>query len=224
MKIHKYIIVVLFGLSFINAFSQLPEGFIYVKDIIPDLDVELRYNGSNNFVGKPIEGYQSNKLILTTETAKALKLIHGALQQQNLYLKVYDGYRPQQAVNHFVKWARKLNDTVKKQIFYPEIQKRYLFKEGYIASKSGHSRGSTLDLTIINGNTGEPLDMGSPYDFFGEKSWVNYENITEKQKANRQLLQAVMLKYGFRNYPKEWWHFTLRDEPFPNTYFDFPIK
>ncbi|MGA1227133.1 MAG: M15 family metallopeptidase [Tamlana sp.] len=224
MKIHKYIIVVLFGLSFINAFSQLPEGFIYVKDIIPDLDVELRYNGSNNFVGKPIEGYQSNKLILTTETAKALKLVHGALQQQNLYLKVYDGYRPQQAVNHFVKWARKLNDTVKKQIFYPEIQKRYLFKEGYIASKSGHSRGSTLDLTIINGNTGEPLDMGSPYDFFGEKSWVNYENITEKQKANRQLLQAVMLKYGFRNYPKEWWHFTLRDEPFPNTYFDFPIK
>lgn len=224
MKIHKYIIVVLFGLSFINAFSQLPEGFIYVKDIIPDLDVELRYNGSNNFVGKPIEGYQSNKLILTTETAKALKLVHGALQQQNLYLKVYDGYRPQQAVNHFVKWARKLNDTIKKQIFYPEIQKRYLFKEGYIASKSGHSRGSTLDLTIINGNTGEPLDMGSPYDFFGEKSWVNYENITEKQKANRQLLQAVMLKYGFRNYPKEWWHFTLRDEPFPNTYFDFPIK
>ncbi|MCL4168786.1 UNVERIFIED_CONTAM: hypothetical protein GTU68_052233, partial [Idotea baltica] len=149
---------------------------------------------------------------------------HEALQEQNLCLKVYDGYRPQQAVNHFIKWARDLNDTINKRIFYPNVNKRNLFKAGYIASRSGHSRGSTVDLTIIDGNTGEILDMGSPFDYFGDISAVNFEGITDKQKANRQLLQAFMLKFGFRNYPKEWWHFTLRWEPFPKTYYDFVVK
>ena len=220
----KNFVLVLFSLFCLNAFSQLPDGFVYVKEVIPDLEIELRYNTSNNFVGKPINGYTSNQLILTKETANALKKVHEALQKQNLCLKVYDGYRPQQAVSHFVKWARDINDTINKHIFYPKVNKRHLFKEGYIASKSGHSRGSTVDLTIIDGNTGEPLDMGSPYDFFGEQSWVDFKNITAKQKANRQLLQTVMMASGFRNYPKEWWHFTLRGEPFPNTYFDFPVK
>ncbi|GAA4945301.1 M15 family metallopeptidase [Algibacter agarivorans] len=220
----KYTLIFLVCLVFSSLYAQLPKGFVYVEDVIPDLEVELRYFTSNNFVGKPIEGYYSNKLILTKETANALKLVHEVLQEQNLCLKVYDGYRPQQAVNYFVQWARKLDDTINKQIFYPNVKKRHLFKAGYIASKSGHSRGSTLDLTIINGNTGESLDMGSPYDFFGEESWVDFDMITDKQKANRQLLQSVMLKFGFRNYPKEWWHFTLKGEPFPNTYFDFPLK
>ncbi|MCF7567022.1 M15 family metallopeptidase [Sabulilitoribacter arenilitoris] len=206
------------------SFGQLPEGFVYVKAIIPDLDVELRYNTTNNFIGKRIEGYHSNKLIITKQTAEALKLVQTELQQYNLCLKIYDGYRPQQAVNHFVRWAKILNDTINKSIFYPKVEKENLFKAGYIASKSGHSRGSTVDLTIIDGNTGKPIDMGSPYDFFGQESWVNYDAITKKQKENRQLLQAVMLKHGFRNYPKEWWHFTLRQEPFPKTYFDFPIE
>lgn len=207
-----------------NIFGQLPNGFVYVEDVIPDLAVELRYNTSNNFVGTSINGYQSNKLIVTTEAARALKLVHEELQEQNLCLKVYDGYRPQRAVNHFTKWARDLNDTINKQRFYPNVNKRNLFKEGYIASKSGHSRGSTIDLTIIDANTGKPLNMGSPYDFFGEESWVNYQNITKKQKGNRQLLQNVMLKNGFRNYAQEWWHFTLKGEPFSNTYFDFVVK
>lgn len=220
----KYKIIVLLSVLCLNTFAQLPEGFVYVHDIIPDLEVELRYHTSNNFVGTPISGYESNKLILTEETTKILKLVHEALQEQNLCLLVYDGYRPQQAVDHFVKWAKKLNDTTNKQIFYPNVIKRDLFKEGYIASKSGHSRGSTLDLTIINGNTYEPLDMGSPYDFFGQESWCDFDKITDEQKANRQLLQTVMLNHGFSNYPKEWWHFTLKGEPFPNTYFDFPIK
>ncbi|MDP5158929.1 MAG: M15 family metallopeptidase [Flaviramulus sp.] len=218
----KYLIIVLFG--FINTFAQLPEGFVYVKDIIPDIDVELRYYTSNNFIGIPIEGYKTNNLILTLETAIALNLVHKALEQQNLCLRVYDGFRPQRAVNHFVKWSINLNDTLNKHIFYPNVKKRFLFSEGYIASKSGHSRGSTVDLTIIDGNSGIPLDMGSPYDLFGEESWIAYEEISKKQKANRQLLQEIMLKYGFRNYPKEWWHFTLRGEPFPDTYFDFLIK
>jgi D-alanyl-D-alanine dipeptidase len=141
-----------------------------------------------------------------------------------LCLKVYDGYRPQRSVNHFIRWAKDLNDTINKSEFYPNVAKRNLFKEEYIASRSGHSRGSTVDLTIIDGNTGKPLDMGSPYDFFGKQSWVDYDGITESQKKNRQLLQRVMLKHNFRNYPKEWWHFTLRWEPFPKTYFDFEVE
>ncbi|WP_339614686.1 M15 family metallopeptidase [uncultured Winogradskyella sp.] len=207
-----------------NKKQTLPDGFVYAKDIIPDLDVELRYFTTNNFVGDTIDGYKTNKLILTKETAEKLKLVREELQEQNLCLKVYDGYRPQSAVNHFIRWARDLNDTINKQQFYPDVNKRNLFKAGYIASRSGHSRGSTLDLTITNGETGEPIDMGSPYDFFGEQSWVNYKVITEKQKENRQLLQTVMLKHNFRNYPKEWWHFTLRWEPFPKTYFDFEVE
>jgi D-alanyl-D-alanine dipeptidase len=220
----KYTLTFLICFVFSSFYAQLPNGFIYAEDVIPDLEVELRYFTSNNFVGQPIEGYHSNKLILTLESAQALKLVHEALQEQNLCLKVYDGYRPQSAVNHFIKWARDLDDTINKHTFYPDVKKRNLFKDEYIASKSGHSRGSTLDLTIIDGNTGIPLDMGSTYDFFGQESWIDYTNITEKQKINRQLLQRFMLKFGFRNYPKEWWHFTLRGEPFRDTYFDFTVK
>lgn len=204
--------------------QELPEGFVYAKTVIPDLDVELRYYTSNNFVGDTIDGYNANRLIITKGTAEKLKLVQEELQQQNLCLKVYDGYRPQRAVNHFIRWARDLNDTINKQQFYPDVNKRNLFKAGYIASRSGHSRGSTLDLTIIDGNTGIPLDMGSPFDFFGEQSAVDYDGITDVQKANRQLLKTVMLKHNFRNYPTEWWHFTLRWEPFPETYFDFVVE
>ncbi|WP_323788116.1 M15 family metallopeptidase [Psychroserpens sp.] len=204
--------------------KELPKGFVYAKSIIPDLNVELRYYTSNNFVGDTIEGYKANKLILTSETVQALKKVQHDLQQQNLCLKVYDGYRPQRAVNHFMRWAKDLNDTINKQQFYPDVEKRYLFREEYIATRSGHSRGSTLDLTIIDGITSEPLDMGSPYDFFGKESWVNHADLTEVQRANRELLQQVMLKHNFRNYAKEWWHFTLRWEPFPNTYFDFEVE
>ncbi|WP_138434560.1 M15 family metallopeptidase [Winogradskyella algicola] len=204
--------------------QELPEGFVYVKSVIPDLDVALKYYTTNNFVGDTIYGYKSNRLILTLAAAEKLKLVQEELQEQNLCLLVHDGYRPQRAVNHFVRWAKVLNDTVNKSVFYPDVKKRNLFKAGYIASKSGHSRGSTVDLTIIDGNTGKPLDMGSPFDFFGEQSWVDYPNITEQQKENRQILQRIMLKHNFRNYPKEWWHFTLRWEPFPKTYFDFEVE
>ncbi|MFK7781428.1 M15 family metallopeptidase [Psychroserpens sp.] len=214
---------------FLAAFTAqeslgLPEGFVYAKNEIPDLNVELRYFTTNNFVGDTIDGYRANKLILTKETVEALINVQHDLQQQNLCLKVYDGYRPQRAVNHFMRWAKDLNDTINKEQFYPDIEKRFLFREEYIATRSGHSRGSTLDLTIIDGITNEPLDMGSPYDFFGKESWVNHSDLTKEQKENRQLLQSVMLKHNFRNYAKEWWHFTLRWEPFPKTYFDFEIQ
>ena len=214
---------VLIGFGYTKQ-QELPEGFIYVKSVIPDIDVELRYFTTHNFVGDTIDGYKANSLILTKAAAEKLKLVQEELQTQNLCLKVYDGYRPQRAVNHFIRWARDLKDTINKSQFYPNVEKLNLFKEEYIASRSGHSRGSTVDLTIVDGNTGEPLDMGSPFDFFGQESWVNYQGITEAQKKNRQLLQSVMLKHNFRNYLKEWWHFTLRWEPFPKTYFDFEIE
>jgi D-alanyl-D-alanine dipeptidase len=224
---NKIIIIVLICIGFAFnkiGLNQLPEGFVHVQDLIPDLDVELRYFTSHNFVGDTIEGYKTNTLILTIQTAEALKQVQEELQSQNLCLKVYDGFRPQRAVNHFISWAKDLNDTINKQEFYPKVEKRHLFRDGYIAAQSGHSRGSTVDLTIIDGITGKPLDMGSPYDFFGEQSWVEYQNITESQKHNRKLLQKVMLKHGFRNYPQEWWHFTLNGEPFPETYFDFLVE
>ncbi len=223
----KKLLYTILGVLIFYGFNQkqeLPEGFVYVSSVIPDLEVELRYYSTNNFVGDTIDGYKANTLILTKAAVEKLKLVHEELQDQNLCLKVFDGYRPQRAVNHFIRWAKDLNDTINKRQFYPDVEKRFLFKEEYIASRSGHSRGSTVDLTIIDGNTGIPLDMGSPFDFFGRESWVNYDGITEVQKKNRQLLQAIMLKHNFRNYPKEWWHFTLRWEPFPKTYFDFEIE
>jgi D-alanyl-D-alanine dipeptidase len=226
MKIKISILVSLFLIlvSFKQDKKSLPEGFVYARSIIPDLEVELRYYSTNNFVGDTIEGYYANKLIVTKQAADALKLVQDELMQHNLCIKVYDAYRPQQAVNHFMTWAKDLKDTRNKQEFYPDVKKKHLFRDGYIASKSGHSRGSTLDLTLIDADTHQALDMGSPYDFFGEASWVDYQDISDEQKANRQLLQTVMLKHGFRNYPKEWWHFTLRFEPFPDTYFNFPVE
>lgn len=220
----KYYIIFLFLLIGSKSIAQLPIGFVHVKEKIPDIVVELRYFGNYNFVGKHIDGYYVNKLVLTEEATRALKAVQSELRKSGLSLKVFDGYRPQRAVNNFVRWANNLNDTINKGIFYPNVEKENLFREGYIATKSGHSRGSTVDLTIINAKTKIPLDMGSKFDFFGMRSWVNYEHITEKQKANRQFLQHIMNKHGFRSYAKEWWHFTLKNEPFPYDYFDFPIR
>jgi len=172
---------------------------------------------------QPVDGYESGKCIISLEAAKALKKAQEELYNYNMCLKVYDAYRPQRAVNHFVRWAKQINDTLTKQQFYPEVDKRNLFKAGYIASQSRHSSGSTVDISIVDAATGKELDMGSPWDFFGERSWVAHDKLTDKQKANRSLLQRIMLKNGFRNYPKEWWHFTLRGEPYRNQYFDFVL-
>ena len=145
-------------------------------------------------------------------------------RQKQLSLKIFDGYRPQKAVDHFVRWVQVLKDTLMKAQFYPKVKKNNLLKNGYIAERSGHSRGSTIDLTIINIKTGKALDMGSAYDFFGIQSHPLYQNISKKQKNNRMLLRNTMLNHGFTPYENEWWHFTLKKEPFPNTYFTFPIS
>jgi D-alanyl-D-alanine dipeptidase len=146
------------------------------------------------------------------------------LKKENLSLKIFDAYRPQQAVNHFVRWAKILNDTLMKNEYYPKVPKSQLFQLGFIASKSGHTRGSTVDITLVNIKSGKEVDMGSTYDFFGQESHPLYKKITKKQQENRLFLRKIMIENGFSPYDNEWWHFTLKNEPFPDTYFNFPIK
>ena len=164
----------------LNLCAQLPDGFVYVQDEIPNIKLELRYFSDNNFVGQRIDGYEKEVLILSKEATEALKLVQQELNKKGLGLKVFDAYRPQRAVNHFYKWALDVNDTLMKQQFYPNELKKNLFDNGYIAAKSGHTRGSTLDLTLIDLNTEQELNMGSPYDFFGHESWVNYTKLVNK--------------------------------------------
>lgn len=204
--------------------NQLPDGFVYVKDIIPHLEVDLRYCGHHNFIGKPIQGYLEPQTILTKKAAEALAKVEKELNKNNMGLKIFDAYRPQTAVNHFVNWAKDPIDTLGKSEFYPTEDKHLLFKKGYIASKSGHSRGSTVDLTIIKLNNKEELDMGSTFDFLGAISAHAYTSINSDQRKHRKLLKSVMEKHGFQAYAKEWWHYTLKDEPFKDKYFDFPVQ
>ncbi|MHB0755820.1 M15 family metallopeptidase [Polaribacter sp. M15] len=208
-----------------GVFSQnLPKGFVYLQNVDASIQKELRYLSTNNFIGKPIDGYINDCIIISKPTALALKKIQTKLKKDGLSLKIFDAYRPQQAVNHFVRWAKVINDTLMKKQYYPKVSKSQLFNLGYIASKSGHSRGSTVDVTLVNLKTGKELDMGSPYDFFGTRSHPFYRKISESQKENRMLLRRMMLKNGFKPYDNEWWHFTLKDEPYPKTYFNFPVK
>ncbi len=205
----------------------LPEGFVYVEDVIPNVKVELKYYSSHNFIGRPIKGYLKPRCILTGKAAEALKEVEQDLNAFGLGLKIFDGYRPQRAVDHFVEWAKALDDTKMKEEFYPNVKKGNLFKEDYIAARSSHSRGSTVDLTIVSINgasRGVELDMGSAFDFFGPESWPNSLRVSPNARAHRMLLQLLMKKRGFKPYSKEWWHFTLKDEPFPNTYFNFPVQ
>ena len=222
MKSLIIIFIVLIS-SQINS-QTLPQGFSYVSEIDATIKKELRYSTSNNFIGQPIDGYIKDSLIISTPAAKALKKIQTKLMLSGLSLKIFDAYRPQQAVDHFVRWAKVLNDTLMKQLYYPDVQKSELFTLGYIALKSGHTRVSTVDLTIVDIKTNKELDMGSSYDFFGEKSHPYYKKITDKQTKNRMLLRSIMIKNGFIPYDNEWWHFTLKNELYPTTYFNFTIE
>lgn len=223
-------IILFFAMTFCGtifaqeAKSKLPKGFVYAKEVIPNLRSDMRYYSSNNFVGKPIDGYIKPKCILTKEAAMALKKVQDELGKLGFGLLIYDAYRPQRAVNQFVAWTKDTTDTLMKDKYYPNIAKKDLINKEYIASKSGHSRGSTVDLTIVSLTTGHLLDMGSPYDLFDEKSAVDYPNITRNQRAVRMLLKRRMEKHGFKSYPKEWWHFSLKKEPYPKKYFDFPVE
>ncbi len=197
--------------------------FVLLSDVIPDILLDIRYYSSFNFVGERIDGYELPLAFITKKTAIALKNVSEQIRKQGLRFKIYDAYRPQKAVDHFVRWASDINDIRMKESFYPEVDKKDLFEAGYIAARSAHSRGSTVDLTLFS-DQGYDLDMGSAFDYFGEISHPDYQDISEKQHENRMLLRDLMVKNGFIPYEKEWWHFTLADEPFPDTYFDFSIS
>lgn len=216
----KFIYIIFFFFSF--SCTNIPDGFVYINDIDSSIKIDLRYSTLNNFTGKIIDGYKSNNAIISIQAAKALSQVQTDLLTRNLSLKIFDAYRPQMAVNYFINWSEDLSDTINKSLYYPKIEKSQLFPLGFIAEKSGHSRGSTVDLTIIDIKTNNELDMGTPYDFFGPESATNFINITDKQKSNRLLLLETMTRNGFENYSKEWWHYTLKEEPF-NDYFNFII-
>ncbi|WP_199768514.1 M15 family metallopeptidase [Sphingobacterium sp. HMA12] len=207
-----------------KAQQEMPQNFVYVKEFIPTINLDMRYFGSHNFTGRPVHGYEKPVAILTKRAALALQQVEKYLNKQGLALKIFDAYRPQRAVDHFKAWSLATKDTIAKREFYPLLDKKNLFKLGFIASKSGHSRGSTVDLTLVDLNDHKEIDMGAPFDFFGDISHHNYSGLTAKQKENRKILRQAMAKFGFKAYDKEWWHYTLQDEPYRKTYFDFIVK
>ena len=202
---------------------MLPTGFVYVKDLIPSIVEDIRYAGDHNFIGRPVDGYAVPRAVLTVEAARALSAAAKAFTAKGYTLLVYDGYRPQRAVNHFMRWAEDIADIAAKAEFYPDLDKAELFERGYIARRSGHSRGSTIDLTLLD-SSGQPLDMGGEFDWFSPVSGHDYASLTDTQKANRLLLKTGMMDAGFSPYSEEWWHYRLKDEPYPDTYFDFVIE
>ena len=204
--------------------SDDPSDFVLLSDAVPDAILEIRYYSTYNFVGDRIDGYEEPLAFLTKEAAAALKEVSDELVGKGYRLKIYDAYRPQRAVTHFVNWSLDADDVRMKKYFYPELEKDVLFPQGYILAHSGHSRGSTVDLTLFDMALEKEVDMGGTFDYFGELSHPDYTGITEEQYANRMILRDAMLSHGFRPLAEEWWHFTLDDEPFPDTYFTFPVN
>ncbi len=201
-----------------------PSGFVVLADYVPGIIQEIRYYSTYNFIGDRIDGYEEPCALSTIEMARALKSAANELNVKGYRMKIFDTYRPARAVKHFVLWGIEDQDIRMKPYFYPELVKQELFQKGYIASKSTHSRGSTVDLTLLDMRTGKELDMGSPFDLFSELSHPDSRTVTEEQYQNRMLLQKTMVRNGFKPIDCEWWHFTLEDEPFPDTYFDFPVS
>lgn len=204
--------------------SDDSSGFVILSEVIPDVILEIRYYSTYNFVGERIDGYEQPIAILTKQAAQALKKVSDELVRKGYRLKIYDAYRPQKAVDHFVRWAKDEKDIKMKRYFYPELEKDQLFPQGYIAEYSSHSKGSTVDLTLFDMNSEKELDMGGPFDYFGELSHPDYKNLTDEQYHNRILLRETMIKYGFKPIEEEWWHFTLDNEPYPDTYFTFSVN
>ena len=217
--------------------------FVTLTDAVPDAILEIRYYGTYNFVGQRIDGYEQPTALLTRQAAKALKAVSDNVMAQGYRLKIYDAYRPQRGVDHFVRWAANVEDTLMKPYFYPDLDKSVLFEQEYIMEKSGHTRGSTVDLTLFDMQTEKELDMGGTFDWFGPESHPDFcgnpetgeytgdnsksptgRSITGEQFRHRMILRKAMLEGGFKALDSEWWHFTLRDEPFPDTYFTFPVR
>ena len=201
-----------------------PSGFVLLADYVPHIVQEIRYYSTYNFIGERIDGYEEPCALLTKEAARALKSASNELAVQGYRLKIFDAYRPVCAVKHFVLWGLEDQDIRMKPYFYPDLEKQELFNRGYIAKESSHSRGSAVDLTLLDMRTGKEVDMGGPFDFFSELSHPDYRGITDEQYENRMTLQKAMLRNGFQIMDCEWWHFTLENEPYPDTYFAFPVS
>ena len=220
MRMFIIILLIIYS-AFLN--NNLEDGFVYLNDIDDSIIVDLKYYSNENFTGQFVDGYLSNTAILTKESALALSDAQDDFNKLGYSIILYDAYRPQRAVDFFIKWSKSPYDTINKRIFYPNIKKSELFELGYIAYKSGHSRGSTVDVSLIEISTNKILDMGTVFDYFGIESHTFFDDISEKQKSNRLILYEIMSNNGFKNYSKEWWHFTLINEPYQK-YFDFLIK
>ena len=227
-KIPYFLGVALMLLSCSQEAKIAPEydnsDFVRVTDVIPDAILEIRYYSTYNFVGERIDGYELPIALMTREAADSLKAVNDELKAHGYRIKIWDAYRPQRAVNHFIRWAENISDTAMKAVFYPIVDKSVLFERGYIYARSSHSRGSTVDLTLLDAATGREVDMGSPFDWFGEESHPDYPCPLYRQSDNRKILYNAMVRHGFEGIDSEWWHFTLRNEPYPDTYFDFPIN
>jgi len=207
--------------------THVPDGFVELGAYLSNAEIELRYYSTNNFIGDTIRGYERNKCFISREAAEALAKVASEVSEDGYILKIFDAYRPQRAVDHFVEWAKRSDDTLMKYKYYPELDKDRLFPEGYIMERSGHTRGSTVDLTLVyraGPLKGQEIDMGSGWDYFGARSWGAFRGITDEQYQNRQYLKEVMVMHGFQPIQEEWWHFSLEDEPYPDTYFNFPIR
>ena len=207
-----------------NNIAMDPSGFVLLSDYVPQIVQEIRYFSTYNFIGERIDGYEEPCALLTKEAARALKSVSNEMIVMGYRLKVFDAYRPACAVRHFVLWGIEDQDIRMKPYFYPDLEKQSLFIEGYIAKNSSHSRGSAVDLTLLDMRTGKEVDMGSPFDLFSEVSHPDYRGITQEQYENRMLLQKVMVRNGFLPLSCEWWHFSLKEEPYPDTYFEFPVS
>ena len=204
--------------------QQGRENFVSLTEAVPDAILEIRYFSTYNFIGERIDGYLAPVALMTREAADSLRAVSDDVMRQGYRLKIFDAYRPQCAVDHFVRWAADVADTLMRSYFYPNVDKSRLFELEFIMEKSGHTRGSTVDLTLFDAATGKELDMGGPFDWFGEESHPDYTGITAEQFANRMILRDAMLRHGFKPLESEWWHFTLANEPFPDTYFNFPVS
>ena len=231
MSMKKEFLIVITALLLFSCQKQqspAPEydnsDFVRVTDVILDAILEIRYYSTYNFVGERIDGYEQPIALMTREAADSLKAVNDELKANGYRIKIWDTYRPQRAVNHFIRWAENISDTAMKAVFYPMVDKSVLFERGYIYARSSHSRGSTVDLTLLDAATGKELDMGSPFDWFGEESHPDYPCPLYRQSENRKILHNAMVRHGFEGLDSEWWHFTLRNEPYPNTYFDFPVQ
>jgi D-alanyl-D-alanine dipeptidase len=226
----KRVIYLFIMISYIistNAIAKnMSDNFVELRVYIPTITLDIRYFTTDNFVGARIDGYKSPKAFLSVQGADALRNVQSELAIFGLGLKVYDAYRPQQAVDHFMRWAKDSNDLKMKSNYYPEMDKESLFKEGYLIDKSSHSRGSAVDVSIVSLHKSNPveLDMGTSWDFFGPDSGPQSFAVTPQQRANRMFLYHMMHKHGFKPHEKEWWHFTLENEPYPDQYFDTPIQ